>query len=122
MKLVRNEEIAWANGPGYRKKILLRDEEINMAGGLVQIVEIPPHTLVNEHFHKSCTEVFHVLSGKGVFRIEGREFTLEPGQTLTCEPLEVHSTENPYDFPFTYVVFKTNVVENDIFWCDRPTI
>ena len=122
MKLVRNEDIAWANGPGYRKKILLRDTDINMDGGLVQIVEIPPHTLVNEHFHKSCTEVFHVLSGKGTFRIEGREFNLEPGQTLTCEPLEVHSTENPHDFPFTYVVFKTNVVDKDIFWCDRPAL
>lgn len=117
MRLVRNEEVAWTNGSGYRKKILLKDQQINQQGGLVQLVEIPPHTQVKDHYHKSCTEVFHVISGKGTFWIDGKRIDLEPGQTLTCEPLEVHRTENPFDYPFTYIVFKTNAVENDLFWC-----
>ncbi|WP_305989648.1 cupin domain-containing protein [Roseibium sp. MMSF_3544] len=119
MKLVRNEDVSWIEGEGYRKKILLRGQDVNQDGGLVQLVEIAPHTEVKAHYHKSCTEVFHVLSGKGAFTIDGERIDLAPGQTLTCEPLEVHSTENPFDLPFTYIVFKTNAVENDLFWCDR---
>ncbi|MCV0429637.1 MAG: cupin domain-containing protein [Roseibium sp.] len=117
MKLVSNSDVEWIVGEGYRKKILLRDDDVNLKGGLVQLVEIPPHTKVREHYHKSCTEVFHVLSGQGTFVIDETTINLAPGQTLTCEPYEVHSTENPFDEPFNYIVFKTNVVENDLFWC-----
>ncbi|MET1414677.1 cupin domain-containing protein [Roseibium sp. HPY-6] len=122
MKLVRNEEVAWTNGSGYRKKVLLQERDVNQDGSLVQLVEIAPHTQVKDHYHKSCTEVFHVISGKGVFRIGGNQYDMEPGQTLTCEPFEVHSTENPFDFPFTYIVFKTNAVENDLYWCDSTDV
>ena len=108
--------VAWSEGEGYRKKILLRDQALNAPGTLVQIVEISPHTEVNDHHHESCTEVFHILKGQGTFNIDGKTFCLGPGDTLTCEPGEVHNTKNPHDEPFTYIVFKTNVVEDDLYW------
>ena len=116
MKFVDQADAEWIEGKDYRKKILLQGEDLNAPGTLVQIVEIAPHTEVANHYHKSCTEVFHVLSGKGTFEIDGKTVHLAPGDTLTCEPLEVHATRNPHDEPFRYVVFKTNVVEDDLFW------
>lgn len=116
MKFVKQQDVSWTDGEGYRKKILLREDALNAPGTLVQIVEIAPHTEVEDHHHRSCTEVFHVLAGQGTFDIDGKTIAMGVGDTLTCEPGEVHNTKNPNDTPFTYVVFKTNVVDNDLFW------
>ncbi|MEX3008641.1 cupin domain-containing protein [Hoeflea sp. TYP-13] len=120
MRFVDQQTTPWIEGEGYRKKILLREDALNASGTLVQIVELPPHAEVDDHHHESCTEVFHILSGQGTFDIDGKTFNLRVGDTLTCEPREVHNTKNPHDEPFVYIVFKTNVVENDLFW-DRDT-
>ena len=116
MQFVDQKNVPWTTGDGYRKKILLRDEALNAPGTLVQIIEIPPHTTVADHHHRSCTEVFHILSGQGTFEINGKVFALGVGDTLTCEPGEVHNTKNPHARPFVYLVFKTNVVDNDLYW------
>ncbi|WP_136659039.1 cupin domain-containing protein [Nitratireductor sp. XY-223] len=119
MNFVDQDDVPWIEGEGYRKKILLRDDALNAKGTLVQIVELAPHARVEDHHHESCTEVFHVMRGQGTFEIDGRVFELRPGDTLTCEPGEVHNTRNPHSEPFTYIVFKTNVVDNDLFWEPR---
>ena len=116
MRFVDQQNVRWTEGEGYRKKILLRDDALNAPGTLVQIVELQPHTQVDDHHHESCTEVFHILEGQGSFDIDGRTFELKPGDTLTCEPREVHNTKNPHDEPFVYIVFKTNVADDDLFW------
>ncbi|WP_419912116.1 cupin domain-containing protein [Hoeflea sp.] len=120
MKFVDLESVPWIAGKGYRKKILLRSDALNAAGTLVQIVELAPHAQVDDHHHESCTEVFHILHGSGSFEIDGELFELRAGDTLTCEPREVHNTKNPNDEPFTYIVFKTNVVDDDLFWERSP--
>ena len=101
---------------GDAKKILLTAQDLLYDGALVQLVQIPPHTSVADHYHERCTEVFHVLTGRGRFIIDGRTIELEPGDTLTCHPGEMHSTQNDEDEPFTYVVFKTNAVADDLHW------
>lgn len=116
MRFIRQQDVPWIDGEGYRKRILLREDALNAPGTLVQIVEVAPHTEVADHHHRSCTEVFHILAGQGTFDIDGKTFAMQVGDTLTCEPGEVHNTKNPNDAPFIYVVFKTNVVDNDLFW------
>ncbi|MEM7224050.1 MAG: cupin domain-containing protein [Pseudomonadota bacterium] len=106
----------WQQGRGYAKKILLGEAELASPGTLVQLVEIAPHTSVADHFHDHCTEVFHVTGGRGRFVIDGRTVDLAPGDTLVCQPGEVHSTRNDHDQPFRYVVFKTNARAGDIRW------
>ena len=113
---VQRDSAPWLTGVGYRKQILLREDALNCKGALAQIVTIDPRTEVADHHHESCTEAFYVLHGRGSFEIDGRLFEVEPGDTLTCEPGEVHNTKNPHDEPLTYIVFKTNVAENDLYW------
>lgn len=116
MKYVDQAAVDWIEGEGYRTKVLLREGELNSPGTLVQIVELPPGAAVANHHHESCSEVFHILSGMGNFEIDGRRFDLRVGDTLTCEPGEIHNTRNPHAEPLAYVVFKTNVTEDDFFW------
>jgi len=106
----------WQHCAGYAKKVLLTADDLHCEGALVQLVEIPPQTSVADHYHEHCTEVFHVLAGSGRFTIDGRSVQLEPGDTLTCEPGEIHSTYNDADEPFLYAVFKTNAVAGDLHW------
>jgi quercetin dioxygenase-like cupin family protein len=117
VKKVNQQQLDWVNGVGYKKKVLLVGDDLNQAGALVQLVRIEPATSVAPHYHMSCTEVFHIIQGSGFFVIEGTEYRLGPGDTLTCEPREVHETRNDdEEYAFEYIVFKTNVVDNDIFW------
>ena len=106
----------WLACPGYAKKILLTGRDLGDPGALVQLIEIGPRTSVDDHYHERCTEVVHVLAGRGTFVIDGHSVALEPGDTLTCQPREVHSTRNDGDAPFTYIVFKTNAEQGDIHW------
>jgi mannose-6-phosphate isomerase-like protein (cupin superfamily) len=118
MKYIARTAGEWQQCPGYAKKILLTEQDLNAAGTLTQLIEIAPHTSVAKHIHQHCTEVFHVISGRGRFVIDGRTVGLELGDTLTCQPGEVHSTHNDGDAPFTYIVFKTNAKAGDIYWLD----
>jgi len=114
MKFIAGTTGTWLRCPGYAKKILLNEGDLDAPGTLVQLIEIAPKTSVADHDHEHCTEVFHIISGRGHFVIDGRTVDLRPGDTLTCQPGEIHGTHNEQDAPFTYVVFKTNAKPGDI--------
>ena len=108
----------WIQGRGYRKKVLVCEHELHCPGALVQLVEIGPKTSVPFHYHKTSVEVFHVLDGRGVMTIEGVEYALSPGDTLTCEPPEMHSARNDATATWRYIVFKTNATRDDLYWVE----
>lgn len=114
MKFIPANTGKWILGNGYKKNILLKD--INLKGTLVQIVVVEPNDEVKPHLHKKMTEVFHILEGEGTMIIDNKTFHLKPGDTLTCEPNEVHSTKNSSNKIFKFVVFKTNAEEGDSYW------
>lgn len=119
MKWIKADEGKWIQGKGYRKKVLLKKEDLHCDGALVQTVIIEPSTEVPSHYHAKMTEVFHILEGEGIMTISSKTFHLTPGDTLTCEPNEIHSAKNDSDQPFKYAVFKTNVEEGDIYWLEQ---
>ncbi len=57
-----------------------------------------------------------MLSGEGKMTIGGTEVDLARGDTITCEPGEIHNAVNTGDEPWRYIVFKTNVVLDDSVW------
>ena len=42
------------------------------------------------HFHRKMTEIYRGLKGMLMWRAEARGYVLEPGDTLTIEPGNVH--------------------------------
>lgn len=106
----------WAELKGYKKKIILDENDLNCKGTLLQIIRINPRTEIDPHFHKKMTEAFFILKGKAVIFIEGNNYRLKPGDTLVCHPKEVHGAKNDSDEEFEYLVFKTNVEKDDSFW------
>jgi len=118
MKYIKAGEGTWITGNGYHKNIVLLGDDLHAEGAMVQFVRIEPHTEVAAHYHKKMTEVFHILEGRGIMVISGQTFNLAPGDTLTCEPTEVHSARNDFDQVFRYVVFKTNAEDGDSYWLE----
>ncbi len=118
MKYIHATEGEWIQGKGYKKRILLKKDDLHCDGALAQTVYIEPHTEVKAHYHANMTEVFHIIEGEATMTIRNRMFLLRPGDTLTCEPNEIHSARNDTDQPFRYVVFKTNAYEGDVYWLE----
>ena len=118
MKFFPIETRKWIEGKGYKKDVLLRDDELLCPGALVQLLTTYPKTSVSSHYHDEGMEVFHITGGRGIIFIEGKTFELKKGDTLTCCPKEVHGAENPYDEPFEYIVFKTNWRDDDSTWIE----
>lgn len=118
MKCIKAGEGSWIAGKGYKKKILLKKDDLHCDGALVQTIVIEPLTEVPSHYHRKMTEVFHIIEGEGTMIISDKTFHLAPGDTLTCEPNEIHSAKNSSHQPFKYAVFKTNVEDGDIYWLE----
>lgn len=75
------------------------------AGVLLQLVEIPPHAAVPPHYDKTSLEVLHIIAGTGLMTIGDATHQLAPGDTLTCEPPQVHSVAIDSDQTWRDIVF-----------------
>lgn len=70
--------------------------------------DIQFHCLVDErpnpadfvmHTHEKC-EIYCFLSGRGIYRIEGSEYILEPGDILIMRPAETHCIAPDPNLPY----------------------
>jgi len=118
MPYLKPTDYQWKEGRGYRKAVLLQDSHLQAPGTLVQIIEFAPQSSVPPHHHKTTLEVFHMLEGRGTMTVDGRQYDLIPGDTLTCEPPAIHDAANPHDTPWRFIVFKTNVTPDDLYWVE----
>lgn len=56
----------------------------------IEHVWVRPGVMAGSHWHPILTEYFEVEQGRMRFRVDGREFTLGPGESVTVRPREVH--------------------------------
>ncbi|HYK08252.1 MAG TPA: cupin domain-containing protein [Candidatus Eisenbacteria bacterium] len=97
----------------YIKHILFSLEDFKEKGHLLQTVSIPPQTKQRLHKHYLQTEVWYVLDGEASIFINTEEFIAHRGDAFIADPGDVHGLWNKTDQPFTLVVFKINLPEND---------
>ena len=116
MKFVKIDDKEWLIRQGYSKKILLTEDDLKSKGNLVQIVKNEAHTEIKPHYHKEMTEVYHVLKGNAVVFCGDKRVRSQPGDTLLCEPGEVHGVVNDTNEDFQFAVFKINANDEDTVW------
>jgi quercetin dioxygenase-like cupin family protein len=116
MKYVKLTEEGWLKRQGYSKKILLSEDDLKSKGNLVQIVRNEAHTEIKPHYHKHMIEIYHILKGKAVVFCGNTRVRTQPGDTLLCEPGEVHGLINDTNEDFLFVVFKINAKDEDLTW------
>jgi quercetin dioxygenase-like cupin family protein len=116
MKYVKSTEEGWLKRQGYSKKILLSEDDLKSKGNLVQIVRNEAHTEIKPHYHKRMIEIYHILQGNAVIFCGDIRVRANPGDTLLCEPGEVHGLVNDTDEDFLFAVFKMNAEDEDLIW------
>ena len=116
MKFVKLEEKKWLHRKGYSKKILLSEEELKSKGNIVQIVKNEAHTEIKPHYHKRMTEIYHILKGSATVFCGDFRGEANPGDTLLCEPGEIHGLVNDKNDDFMFAVFKINAHDDDLIW------
>ncbi len=55
---------------------------------------VKPGKKTEPHLHKKSEEIYQVLSGKGILRIEDEEYEIERGLAVIIMPGQVHSLVN----------------------------
>lgn len=67
--------------------------------GRVAVFEekVAPHSGPPLHTHENQTEVFHIISGRIQFELEGERFDVGPGGTAVIPAGKTHSFKNPTD-------------------------
>jgi mannose-6-phosphate isomerase-like protein (cupin superfamily) len=68
--------------------------------------EMPPHTSEKMHLHRQAQQVFYVLSGRGTFTIDGKEFEIQPFQSCTIKPGQRHKISNTSSSPLRFLVIS----------------
>lgn len=114
MKYFPASRAHWTMGKGYRKKVLLEEDELGIPGSFIQMVEFKPGDKVPLHHHEKTKEVFIALD-QAAFVINGKVQTLEPTDVLICEPGDIHG--NPViESPFRVLVIKVGYQADDTIW------
>ena len=116
MKFVQSNDRSWLKRQGYSKAILLTEQDLRSKGNLVQIIKNEAHTEIKPHYHRQMIEVYYILKGNAIVFCGDKRVRAEPGDTLLCEPREVHGLINNTDEDFLFVVFKMNTKDDDTFW------
>ena len=75
----------------------------------VELVRLPPKaTNFPLHAHTTEWEFYHVLSGTGAMRVNGRKVKLVPGDCVMCPPGDAHQIVNTGKMDLLYYVIANN--------------
>ena len=116
MKLVNTNEKEWIHRQGYSKKILLTEDDLKSKGNLIQVVRNERHTEIKPHYHERMIEIYHILQGNAIVFCGNLRTRVYRGDTLLCEPGEIHGVVNDTDKDFVFAVFKINAQDDDMVW------
>jgi quercetin dioxygenase-like cupin family protein len=119
MRLINSSANNWIQADGYRKNILMTENEIGAKGSLAQIVVVEAGSKVKPHYHKQTSELIYVTDGSCLFTINDETFPLQIGDLLLTEPGDIHGLVNDGPSTWKALVFKINAVANDSFWLDK---
>lgn len=82
-----------SHNPKIKKKVLLKKDEIPNLTGFSQ-ARITPGQVVGAHTHDDMYEIFFFEEGKGIVRVDDKEYQVEKGICIMIEPGEAHNIIN----------------------------
>ncbi len=109
-------DLEWKERFGYLKNAPFGGRELNCPGAKFQIIRFEPGSVLGPHHHLETTEIFYVIRGTGVIKINGKEMRFEPGDFMLCRPGDVHEVINDGEEEFVFLNFKTNEKDGDMHW------
>lgn len=113
--IVRNEDEAPKEKStcGWRYRLISREDAEQGVAAWVHTVDIDG---AKEHYHKKGTEVYYVLDGEGIVRLNGVEHPIRTGSVVHIPPGVLHGAIGPMR---VLVVGIPDIAENDLFFPDE---
>ena len=117
MKMGSLSTLSWQVRLTFIKAVPFKEDDFKCKGTKFQIIKFSPHTDVKPHYHKKRTEMFYVIEGEGIIKINGEEYRVNPNDFFLCEVNDLHQFINDTDTNFIVLVFRTNEPkEDDLYW------
>lgn len=82
-----------SHNPEITKKVMLSSRDLPHLTNFSQAT-FTPGQVAEAHAHQDMCEVFFVSAGRGIIRIDRREYNLTPGVCVAVEPEETHEIIN----------------------------
>jgi len=87
----------------YPRKTIIKNDEINPTEIICELDPSKKHpdygiaiSIIDQslaHYHKKTTEVYEVLNGKIILKLNNKEFILEKGSRIVIKPNIIHSAK-----------------------------
>ena len=102
MKTERIEKMCGGEGHVIIKHVL-GEKELNGKCGLYAEVTIEPGCTLGYHEHHGETEVYHILSGEGLYQDNDKTYPVEAGMTTFCEDGNGHAISCKGEEPLVFL-------------------
>ena len=83
-----NKNKNWVSGESYQKRILTDSLEGKI--NLIEDVVIKPYGEIPQHSHDFTDEIFYITENKATMIVDGKKFTVQPGDIIYVEKNESH--------------------------------
>ena len=101
-----------SGGEGYiLKEALLGAEELGAHCKMFSKVTLPPHSELGHHEHHGETEVYHILSGEGIYQDNNKTYPVQAGMTTFCEDGSGHAVSCAGEEPLVFLAMIQKKVE-----------
>jgi mannose-6-phosphate isomerase-like protein (cupin superfamily) len=94
---LRVEEIAWIEPPQHHSaysKLLVNPDNSATSYFDFRISLYQPKGYVEEHVHERAEHVYYILQGKGLMKLDSRQYVVEAHTAIFIPPGVVHSLAN----------------------------
>jgi mannose-6-phosphate isomerase-like protein (cupin superfamily) len=107
---LEKDQVVAHNGAGkirFCRPYNSEDFDSNLS--FVDYVEVPANCSIGEHRHGNNEEVYFIVSGSGLMRVDGTEFEVKKGDLIPNEPGGTHSLSNHAVDPLCVLVWEVSI-------------
>ena len=102
-----NYNVVSLGDAGKAGRVTLHDQ-LSLTGSEISLNELPAGASVPfAHAHKRNEEVYIILGGKGLFSIDGEEFTVQEGDVLRIDPAGERCIKADEQSPIKFICIQT---------------
>jgi mannose-6-phosphate isomerase-like protein (cupin superfamily) len=69
---------------GFRQRLITAEDHVNASVSYLKIFEMKPH------FHIKTTELYYIIKGAGVLKLDGKAHSVSAGMVVAIPPGVVH--------------------------------
>lgn len=111
MKQAQISELKWKDRFTYKKIV-----PFDLGQAKFQIIKFEPKKEIKPHYHLKTIEVFMVIEGYGILKVNGKDYPLEGDFLYLIEPKDSHAIYTK-GIGLTMAIFKPiEGGEEDIYW------